>query len=144
MWSCLFHQSRDRGSLEARKQLTEQHLPFPEQDVSPQAGSFVHYLYLHGQALDLCLRQRIKKEVFIEYWVSAIFDNGAPLFLLLSGVQVECHTAIDALKVCLPVINGFCCKHTDPKSSCLPVIMSAEPQFATFVEVDSVLALLDI
>lgn len=92
----------------------------------------------------MCLRQRIKKEVFIEYWVPAILDNGAPLFLLLARVQVECHATVDALNVRLPVINGFGREHAHPQTSRLPVVMRAEPQSAPLVEDDRVLALQEV
>lgn len=136
--------SLDRGSLEACEQLTEQHFSFSKKHISLQAGSFVHYLYFQGQSLYLCLRQSIEKKVFIEHRIPAVLNDGAPLFLLLTRIQVECYAAVDAFKVCLPVVKGLSCEHAHPQPGCLPVIVSAQPQFPPLVEVYSVLALTEV
>ncbi|KAG7214632.1 hypothetical protein INR49_010524 [Caranx melampygus] len=58
--------------------------------------------------------------------------------------QIECHAAVNAFKISLPVIKGLSCEHAHPQPSCLRVVVSAQPQCPPLVEVDGVLSLQEV
>lgn len=92
----------------------------------------------------MCLGQRVKKKVLVEHRIPAVLDDGAPLFLLLAGVQIECYAAVNAFKISLPVVKGLGREHAHPQPRCLRVVVSAQPQCPPLVEVDGVLSLQEV
>lgn len=114
------------GLLDSRKQILQGYLPLSQKVVSLQTGALVDNLHLDGKVFHLRNRKGVKVEVLIEDGVAAVLDNGAPLFLELSRVQVQSHATIDALHVKLLIVEVLGCQHADVKPGGVNIVVCAE------------------
>lgn len=83
----------------------------------------------------------VKEEILVEDRVAAVLDDVAPLLLQLARIQVHGHAAVDAFDVKVFVIEAFRRQDADEQAGGAGVVVGADPQRATFVQVDGVLCL---